>query len=295
MPLNKPELNEITFKERLSENVVRIEVYAPLIANKAKPGQFVMLRVHKRGERIPLTISEANADNGTIRLIFQEVGLTTLRLGQLEKGEKLHDLVGPLGHPTPIKKYGNVAVVAGGLGTAEMLPIAKAMKEACNYVISIVGARRADLLILVEEMKQVSDELIITTDDGSSGIKGVVTDPLKGLLEKGKVDFVITCGPVIMMKFVAKLTKDKGVPTFASLNPIMVDGTGMCGGCRVSVGGKTLFACVDGPDFDAHQVDFDELMMRQKAFQKYEKCALERWLAQNADKLPQNHPLLIKE
>lgn len=284
--------NEILYKKRLSENVLQIEVAAPLIARKAKPGQFVILRVLPRGERIPLTISETDKEKGSIRLIFQEVGKTTLALGLLEEGDTILDLVGPLGHPTPIEKHGNVVVVAGGLGTAEMLPIARAMREAGNYVISIVGARRADLLILLDEMRAVSDELIITTDDGSMGIHGVVTDPLRKLLEENRVNFVITCGPVIMMKFVAQLTKEKNVPTYASLNPIMVDGTGMCGSCRVSVGGKIKFACVDGPDFDAHLVDFDELMMRQKAFVEFERCALERWLAENKEKISPSHPLI---
>ncbi len=287
-----PELNQIVAKDRLSENVVRIEVYAPLIARKAKPGQFIILRVHSRGERVPLTISDADPQSGLLTLIFQEVGKTTLALGVAQRGEKIHDIVGPLGHPTPIEKYGTVAVVAGGLGTAEMLPIARAMREAGNFVISIIGARRADLLILLDEMRAVSDELIITTDDGSVGVHGVVTDPLRELLEAGRVNFVITCGPVIMMKFVAKLTKEKGVPTYASLNPIMVDGTGMCGACRVSVDGKIKFACVEGPDFDAHLVDFDELMMRQKAFVEFERCALEKWLTENRDKVARSHPLL---
>jgi len=287
-----PNPNEIISKVRLSENVVKIEVYAPLIANKAKPGQFVILRIWERGERIPLTISKADAESGILTLIFQEVGKTTLQLGTLEVGSRILSLVGPLGHPTPIKNYGTVVIVAGGLGTAEMLPIARACKEAGNYIISIVGARRADLLILVEEMSELSDEIIITTDDGSRGRKGVVTEPLKELIEKGKVDFVVTCGPVIMMKFVAQITKEKGIPTLASLNPIMVDGTGMCGACRVSVGGETKFACVDGPDFDAHLVDFDELMMRQKMFTEFEANALKKWLQENRERIPPEHPIL---
>lgn len=276
----EPKLNEIAFRRRLAEDVVRIEVYAPLIAKKAQPGQFIILRVSPRGERIPLTIADTDAAKGTITIILQEVGKTTMMLGQMEVGQCLEDLVGPLGHPTPIENYGTACVVAGGLGTAEMFPIARALREAGNHVITIVGARRKDLLILLDEMRSVSDELIITTDDGSFGRKGVVTDPLKELVAEDKVDFVITCGPVIMMKFVAQATREKSIPTYASLNPVMVDGTGMCGSCRVSVGGKVYFACVDGPDFDAHQVDFAELMLRQKAFVKYEKCALEEWLKQ---------------
>jgi len=278
-----PQLNEIMDKRRLSENTVRMEVYSPLVANKARPGQFVILRVHPRGERIPLTIADHNRERGTITLFFQEVGKSTLMLGQLEAGDALKDLVGPLGHPTPIQNYGTAIVVAGGLGTAEMYPIARALKEAGNHVITIVGARRRDLLIMLEEMQSVSDELIITTDDGSFGRQGVVTDPLKELVAAGRADFVICCGPVIMMKFVAAATRAAGVPTYASLNPIMVDATGMCGACRVSVGGKTYFACVDGPDFNAHEVDFEELMMRQKAFVQFEQCALERWLKEHPE------------
>lgn len=281
--MSKAKLNQITFRQRLGEDMVRIEVYAPLVAKKAQPGQFIILRVTPRGERIPLTIADADVEKGTITLILQEVGKTTMMLGQMQVGQCLENLLGPLGHPTPIKNYGTACVVAGGLGTAEMYPIARALREAGNHVVTIVGARRKDLLILLDEMKSVSDELIITTDDGSFGRKGVVTDPLKELVAEDRVDFVITCGPVIMMKFVAEATRGKGIPTYASLNPIMVDGTGMCGSCRVSVGGKVYFACVDGPDFDAHQVDFAELMMRQKAFVKYEKCALEEWLKQQEE------------
>jgi ferredoxin--NADP+ reductase len=284
MPMAMPEPNTIVYKKRLSPNTVRIEVVAPLVAHKALPGQFIILRVHGRGERIPLTIADSDPEKGTITLLFQEVGASTLQLGLIEEGGKLHDVVGPLGHPTPIKNYGTACVVAGGLGTAEMYPIARALREAGNRVVTVVGARRQDLLVLLEEMESVSDELIVTTDDGSFGRKGVVTEPLKELVDDGKVDFVITCGPVIMMKFVAAATRDAGIPTFASLNPIMVDGTGMCGACRVSLGGVTKFACVDGPDFDAHQVDFELLMMRQKAFCEFEKRALEQWLAAHPER-----------
>jgi len=267
----------IIFKKRLSENTVRIEVIAPLIAKKALPGQFVILRVHARGERIPLTIADSNPEKETITLIFQEVGKSTLMLGCLNEGDCLHDLVGPLGHPTPIENYGTAVVVAGGLGTAEMYPIARALRAAGNHVITIVGARREDLLVLLDEMRSVSDEVIVTTDDGSAGRKGVVTEPLKELVAEGRANFVITCGPVIMMKFVAETTRAAGILTMASLNPIMVDGTGMCGVCRVSVGGKTRYACVDGPDFNAHEVDFAELTMRQKTYCPQEKQALELW------------------
>jgi ferredoxin--NADP+ reductase len=274
--------NLIIFKKRLSENTVRIEVTSPLIAKKALPGQFVILRVHARGERIPLTIADSSPEKETITLIFQEVGKSTLMLGCLNEGDHLHDLVGPLGHPTPIENYGTAVVVAGGLGTAEMYPIARALRAAGNHVVTIVGARREDLLVLLDEMRSVSDEVIITTDDGSAGRKGVVTDPLKELVAAGRANFVITCGPVIMMKFVAAATREAGILTMASLNPIMVDGTGMCGVCRVSVGGKVRYACVDGPDFNAHEVDFEELMLRQKAYCSYEQQALELWRAEHA-------------
>ncbi len=284
--MTDPKPNEIVFRKRLSENTVRIEVVAPLIAKRAKPGQFVIIRVHSRGERIPLTIADTDAERGVITLIFQEVGTSTYSLGELEVGDCLHDLVGPLGHPTPIENYGNAVIVAGGLGTAEMYPIARALREAGNHVITIVGARRKDLLVMVEEMESVSDEIIITTDDGSFGRKGVVTEPLKELVEEGRADFVITCGPTIMMKFVAETTRNAGVPTFASLNPIMVDGTGMCGVCRVSVGGKTRYACVDGPDFNAHEVDFDELMMRQRTYCDFERESLELWFKEHPERAP---------
>jgi len=282
--MTEPKPNEIVFKKRLSENTVRIEVVAPLIAKKVLPGQFVIIRVHSRGERIPLTIADADAERGVITLIYQEVGKSTYALGLLEQGGALHDVVGPLGHPTPIEKYGNAIIVAGGLGTAEMYPIARALRKAGNHVITIVGARRKDLLVMVDEMESVSDEIIITTDDGSFGRKGVVTVPLKELVEEGRADFVITCGPTIMMKFVAEATREASVPTFASLNPIMVDGTGMCGACRVSIGGKTRFACVDGPDFNAHEVDFEELMMRQKTFCDFERKSLDLWLEEHPER-----------
>jgi ferredoxin--NADP+ reductase len=285
--MTDPQPNEIVSRKRLSENTVRIEVVAPLIAQKALPGQFVIIRVHSRGERIPLTIADTDAERGVITLIFQEVGTSTYSLGEREVGDCLHDMVGPLGHPTPIKKYGNAVIVAGGLGTAEMYPIARALCAAGNHVITIVGARRKDLLVLVEEMESVSHEIIITTDDGSFGRKGVVTEPLKELVEEGRADFVITCGPTIMMKFVAETTREAGIPTVASLNPIMVDGTGMCGVCRVSVGGKTRYACVDGPDFNAHEVDFDELMMRQRIYCEFERESLELWFEKHPERAPQ--------
>jgi ferredoxin--NADP+ reductase len=269
---------KIVRKERLSYNTVLIEVEGRDIAESAKPGQFIMLRIHDHGERIPLTIADPNPSAGSITLIFQEVGKTTCELGKLEAGDSIRDLVGPLGMPTKIEKVGTVIVVAGGLGTAEMLPIARAFRAVGNRVITIIGARSENLLILEKEMRDASDEVIVTTDDGTKGLKGVVTLPLKKLLDEKVGDLVISCGPVIMMKVVADLTKPYGVKTIASLNPIMVDGSGMCGSCRLTVGGKTRFVCVDGPDFDAHEVDFDELRIRQTVFKKYEKVAYEAWL-----------------
>lgn len=259
-------------KQQLAPSVQLFEVQAPLIAKKAKPGQFVILRVNEEGERIPLTIADFNREKGTITLIFQEVGASTVELGLLNEGEFLLDLVGPLGKATHIEKMGTVVCVGGGIGIAPVYPIARGMKEAGNEVISIIGARSEDILIYEEEMAAVSDELIITTDDGSKGRKALVTQPLKELLDSDKtISLVVAIGPVIMMKFVAETTRPYGVPTVVSLNPIMVDGTGMCGGCRVSVGQENKFACVDGPEFDAHKVDFESLMARQRMYKPHEK------------------------
>ncbi|AIF52559.1 sulfide/dihydroorotate dehydrogenase-like FAD/NAD-binding protein [Pelosinus sp. UFO1] len=263
---------KILVKQQLAPSVQLFEVQAPLIAKKAKPGQFVILRVNEEGERIPLTIADFNREKGTITLIFQEVGASTVELGLLNEGEFLLDLVGPLGKATHIEKMGTVVCVGGGIGIAPVYPIARGMKEAGNEVISIIGARSEDILIYEEEMAAVSDELIITTDDGSKGRKALVTQPLKELLDSDKtISLVVAIGPVIMMKFVAETTRPYGVPTVVSLNPIMVDGTGMCGGCRVSVGQENKFACVDGPEFDAHKVDFESLMARQRMYKPHEK------------------------
>jgi ferredoxin--NADP+ reductase len=265
-------VHRILMKQQLAPSVQLFEVEAPLIARKAKPGQFVILRVNEEGERIPLTIADFNRDKGSITLIFQEVGASTIELGLLNEGEFLLDLVGPLGKATHIEKFGTVVCVGGGIGIAPVYPIARGLKEACNEVISIIGARSKDILIYEEEMAAVSDELIITTDDGSKGIKALVTQPLKELLDSDKkISLVVAIGPVIMMKFVAETTRPYGVPTVVSLNPIMVDGTGMCGGCRVSVGHENKFACVDGPEFDAHKVDFESLMARQRMYKPHEK------------------------
>lgn len=263
---------KIIKKQQLAPSVQMFEVEAPLIAKKAKPGQFIILRTNEEGERIPLTIADFNRETGTITLIFQEVGASTVELGLLNEGEFIVDVVGPLGKATHIEKMGTVVCVGGGIGIAPVYPIARGMKEAGNEVISIIGARSEDILIYEQEMEAVSDELIITTDDGSKGRKALVTQPLKELLDSDKtISLVVAIGPVIMMKFVAETTRPYGVPTVVSLNPIMVDGTGMCGGCRVSVGNENKFACVDGPEFDGHKVDFDVLMSRQRMYKSQEK------------------------
>lgn len=263
---------KILVKQELAPNVKLFEMDAPLIAHKAQPGQFVILRVDEEGERIPLTIADFNREKGTITLIFQEVGATTRQMGQLNEGDSLQDLVGPLGKQTHIEKFGTVVCVGGGIGIAPIYPIARGMKQAGNELISIIGARSKDILIYEQELAAVSDTLYITTDDGSKGQKGFVTDPLKQMLESGKkIDLVMAIGPVVMMRNVAEVTRGYGVPTVVSLNPIMVDGTGMCGGCRVSVGDETKFACVDGPEFDAHKVDFAALVARQKMYIPQEK------------------------
>lgn len=269
-------MNEILSKKTLAPNVTRFIVNAPLIAKKREPGQFVIIRVYESGERFPITIADADPVAGTVTLIVQSIGRSTKEMECLEAGDSLLDLVGPLGRPTSIQKYGKVVCVAGGVGVAEIFPVAQAL-FAENVVISIIGARNLELLILENEMQQVSHRLIVTTDDGSYGLKGLVTVPLKEILEQEKIDHVFCIGPTIMMKAVADLTRNYAVHTSVSLNSIMVDGTGMCGACRVTVGKKMKFACIDGPDFDAHQVDFVELMQRQKSYLKEEKTSLDRF------------------
>lgn len=265
---------EVLEKKILSPGVKQMVIHAPLVARKAQPGEFIILRVNEEGERIPLTIQDFNRETGAISLIFQEVGVTTRQLGEVEVGESLADFVGPLGKPTHIEKMGTVVCVGGGIGVAPIYPIARALKEAGNTVISIVGSRTKDLLILEPEMHQASSELIITTDDGTYGRKGFVTQVLQEIIETGQpIAEVIAIGPVVMMRAVAETTRPHGIKTVVSLNPIMVDGTGMCGGCRVSVGDATKFACVDGPEFDGHQVDFAGLMNRQKMYKDQEKQA----------------------
>ena len=261
--------NGIVAKKELAPSIKLMVVYNPLVARKFKPGQFVIVRVCEEGERIPLTI--ADADDESITIVFQEVGKTTKMLGQLNVGDRILNLLGPLGRPTHIENYGHVCCIGGGVGVAALYPVAKALKEAGNRVTSIIGARTRDLIIFEDEMRRVSDELYITTDDGSKGEKGFVTDVLKRLLEKNIFDRVFAVGPAIMMKVVSDVTKTKNVKTIVSLNPIMIDGTGMCGGCRVIVGGEPKFACVDGPDFEGHLVDFNHLLSRLKMYEKQEK------------------------
>jgi ferredoxin--NADP+ reductase len=269
---------KIVAMQTLAPQTKLVEIHAPDIAKKARAGQFVILRVDEKGERIPLTLVDWTPEHGTITLIFQEVGVSTKKLGALNVNEELSDVVGPLGNPSDIKNYETVVIIGGGVGTAPCLPIAKAFKKAGSKVISIIGARNESLLILEDEMRSVCDEVHISTDDGSKGHKGFVSDVLKMLIEKGySIDIVYAIGPSVMMRAVAEVTRPYKIKTIVSLNPIMVDGMGMCGACRVSIGGKVKFACVDGPEFDGHQVDFNELIKRQRAFLAEEKLALEHW------------------
>ncbi len=272
---------KVLLKQDLVPNIHLFKVAAPAVAKKAQPGQFVVIRIDEIGERIPLTIADWDGKKGSVTIVFMEVGTTTHRLALLKAGDFIADFIGPLGLPTHIEKFGTVVCVAGGFAVATIMPIARAMKKAGNKVISIMGARNKDLIFWEDELGSVSDQLIVTTDDGSYARKGLVTEPLKELLEGNKkIDRVIAIGPSIMMKFCAKTTQPFGVKTIVSLNPIMVDGTGMCGCCRVSVGGVTKFACVDGPDFDGHQVDWDLLFARQRIYLDEEKLSFERWQSQ---------------
>ncbi|MEE8574124.1 MAG: sulfide/dihydroorotate dehydrogenase-like FAD/NAD-binding protein [Thermodesulfobacteriota bacterium] len=269
---------EITGKKELAHSVYQFKIKAEQIARKRKAGQFVILRMNETGERIPLTIVDSDNSDGTIDIIIQEVGKSTNILGAMEPGDKILDVVGPLGMPTHIENFGNVFCVGGGIGVAPVYPIAKALKEAGNKVYSIMGARTKNLLIMEEEMRSVSDELYITTDDGSVGHHGFVTQILEKFIDEGcSVDFVIGIGPVPMMKAVAEVTRAHKINTQVSLNPIMVDGMGMCGACRVHIGGEIKFVCVDGPEFDAHKVDFDELIRRNRSYLKEEKMAMEEF------------------
>ena len=267
---------KIVKKQPLNPTVTRMEIEAPLIAKKAKPGQFIILRVDENGERIPLTVAGYDREKGTVTIIFQIVGATTEKLNHLNEGECLHDFVGPLGVPTHVDGLKKVCVIGGGVGCAIALPIAEELHAMGAEVTSIIGFRNQDLVILEDEFKACSDHFTLMTDDGSYGEKGNVTAPLKALLENGeRFDEVIAIGPLIMMKFVCLTTKEYNQKTVVSMNPIMVDGTGMCGGCRLTVGGKTKFACVDGPDFDGHEVDFDEAMSRSRSYTPFERHAYE--------------------
>ncbi|HUW64315.1 MAG TPA: sulfide/dihydroorotate dehydrogenase-like FAD/NAD-binding protein [Spirochaetia bacterium] len=267
----------IVEKEVLAPTLDLFVVEAPKIAAKARAGQFIILRIDDLGERIPLTIGDFDREKGTITLVFQEVGKTTKQLGAMKEGDSILDFVGPLGEPTHIEKYGRVAMVGGGVGVAPVHPIARALKEAGNEVIGIIGARTKDLLFWEDKMSKACTELLVTTDDGSYVRKGFVTDVLKEVMDAKKVDLVVAIGPQPMMRAVCNLTKEYGVKTVVSLNSTMVDGTGMCGCCRVTVGGKTKFACVDGPDFDGHEVDFAELARRSGIYREQEKDSLDRY------------------
>ena len=269
--------NCVLKRRQLAETMVLFEIEAPLIVINAKAGQFVMVRPTKESERIPLTISDMDQERGTISIIVQEVGRSTKELGALQEGDCIADMVGPLGKPTEIENYGTAVCIGGGVGIAFLRPIVKALDEAGNHVISILGARDKSLLILEDEMRELSDEIHVSTDNGSYGRHGLVTDVLNDLIASGKqIDIVFAIGPLPMMRAVSETTRPHGIKTFVSLDPIMIDGTGMCGGCRVTVGGESKFTCVDGPDFDGHLVDWDELRMRKTAYFEHEKTALDR-------------------
>ncbi len=269
---------EILAKEDLAPVTRLFVIKAPAVARKGRAGQFVIVRLHQEGERIPLTIADYDREEGTLTLVVQEVGKTTMQMGTLQPGDHLASVTGPLGIPSRIERYGTVLCVGGGVGIAPLYPIARALKEAGNTVLSIIGARCRELLFWEEKMRSVSDELIVCTDDGSYRRKALVTLPLKEMLEAGRpVDRIWAIGPAIMMKFCALTARPFGVPMEVSLNSIMVDGTGMCGACRVEVGGQTRFVCVDGPEFDGYQVDWDQLLARQRIYLEQEKLAVDRW------------------
>jgi ferredoxin--NADP+ reductase len=268
---------KIVAKKEIGNNIKSFEIEAPDVAKNAKAGQFVMLRIDDKGERIPLTVAATDKQKGTVTIIAQQAGKTTAQLGKLNAGDAIKDFAGPLGQPTEIENYGTVAAVAGGVGVAEIIPVIKALRDAGNKVITIIGARSKDLIILKDEARVLSDELLIATNDGSEGKQGFVTDVLKEVISRETINIVYAIGPVPMMKAVSDLTKEKNIKTLASLNPIMVDGTGMCGACRVSVGGKIKFACVEGPEFDAHKVNWDELVSRLGVFKELEKVSFDNF------------------
>ena len=273
-------MNKIVDKKFFSENVVKMVIESPDIARNRKPGHFVIVKTGKKGERIPLTIAGADPEKGTIDLVIQIVGVTSHKITSLEVGDEITDISGPLGMATHIEKVGTVLAAAGGVGTAPLLPIIEAMKKAGNKVITVLAARNKDLIILEKEVRKHSDEVIIMTDDGSYGKQGLVTHGMEEVIKREKVDLSIAIGPAIMMKFASLLTKKYDIKTIVSLNTIMVDGTGMCGACRITVGGKTKFVCVDGPEFDAHKVDFDEMLMRLSGFKEQEAAAYKKYIAE---------------
>jgi ferredoxin--NADP+ reductase len=277
-------MNKIVEKEMLSENVVKLVIEAPQISQRQSPGQFVIVRTDDRGERIPLTIADADKKNMTITLIIQKVGTSSHKIANLNPGDSLLDISGPLGRPTHIEKVGTVIACGGGVGIAPLYPIARALKEIGNKLITVLGARNRELLILEKEMAVFADEMIVMTDDGSYGEKGLITAGIEKVLKREPVQLAVVIGPAVMMKFVALLTKKYGVPTIASLNTIMVDGTGMCGACRVTVGGKTKFVCVDGPEFDAHEIDYDEMLKRLNTYKKEEQVSYDDYLRSLTEK-----------
>ncbi len=272
---------EILEKKRVAPKEYDMWVKAPRVANHVNPGQFVVIRIDKKGERIPLTVADFDRENGKIRLIFQAVGKTTYEMATLNVGDSFADVIGPLGNPSEVKKYGTVMMIGGGVGIAALFPIIRELKRLGNKVITVLGGRTSDLVIMKNECAKYSDELIVTTDDGSEGIKGVVTDGMKAVVNRGDhIDYAWAIGPTIMMKFSALTAKELGIPIWVSLNPIMVDGTGMCGACRVTVNGNIRFACVDGPEFDGHGVEWNELMTRLKQYKTQEKISLEKYLSE---------------
>jgi ferredoxin--NADP+ reductase len=284
----------IVEKKRLNSAMCRLTIHAPDIARKALPGQFVIVRIHENGERIPLTVYKNDAEKGTVTIIVLEVGKTTEELCRLSGGDELLDFVGPLGRPTRIEKFGTVVCIGGGVGAAEIAPVARALKERGNRVISIIGFRAAELVILEDEMKEISDRLYVTTDDGSYGTKGFTTAVLEELLKKEEIDIVFAVGPLPMMKAAAEVTRPHKIKTIVSLNSIMVDGTGMCGCCRVIVGGETKFACVDGPEFDAHQVDFANLELRRDQYREEEQKSLKQFRKKCGGSCRKNGALIKK-
>ena len=280
-------MHKIISAKFLAPNIKRFEISAPKIAEKRKAGQFVIIRIDEVGERIPLTIADSDKEKGTITIIVQGIGKTTKELNSLEAGDFIADVVGPLGKPSHIENFGTAVSIGGGVGTAIAFPTAVALKNAGNHTISIIGGRTKEFVILEKEMREICDEVFITTDDGSYGKHGFVTDQLKELINHRKIDFVLAIGPIPMMKAVAEVTREKKIPTVVSLNPIMVDGTGMCGGCRATVDGKTVFVCVDGPEFDAHKVDFETLGRRNRSYLMQESDALKNYTCESEKALSQ--------